>query len=212
MLRASALVVPLTLSLASAACRRAPPPDPPLPPVASGELRAVSAFAAIGDRAARSRALFVEAGRVLTHPRCINCHPAGDVPHQGMDLTRHEPPVLRGPENDGVPGNECTTCHQDRNQELTRVPGAPKWHLAPIEMAWVGQSLHAICTQMKDPRRNGGKTLAQIAEHNAHDELVGWGWHPGAGREPAPGTQQAFGELVTAWIDTGAECPPEAKQ
>ena len=40
-------------------------------------------------------------------------------------------------------------------------------------------------------RRNGGKALAAIVEHNAHDELVGWGWHPGADREPAPGTQAA---------------------
>ena len=76
-------------------------------------------------------------------------------------------------------------------------------------MAWVGKSLHAICMQMKDPKRNGGKTLAQIVEHNAHDELVGWGWEPGADREKVPGTQRAFGELVAAWVGTGAECPPE---
>jgi len=29
----------------------------------------------------------------------------------------------------------------------------------------------------------------------------------GAGRDPAPGTQQLFGALVQAWIDTGAQCP-----
>lgn len=173
------------------------------------ELRAVTEFAAIGDRAERSRALFAEAARVLLHPRCINCHPAGDTPHQGMQLALHDPPVVRGPDNHGVPGNECTTCHQDRNQELVRVPGAPGWHLAPLEMAWVGKSAHAVCTQLKDPARNGRKTLAQIAEHSAHDELVAWGWAPGAGREPAPGTQAQFGALIAAWIDTGAECPAE---
>ena len=42
------------------------------------ELRAPSAFANISDPAQRSAALFVEAGKVLLHPRCINCHPAGD--------------------------------------------------------------------------------------------------------------------------------------
>ncbi|MBV9949563.1 MAG: Isoquinoline 1-oxidoreductase subunit [Myxococcales bacterium] len=199
----------LAIALGIASCGAPRAADAPVPPSRSNELRPVNDFARISDRAARSRALFVEAGRVLTHPRCINCHPDGDVPHQGMQLTLHDPPVVRGPEGHGVPGNECTTCHQDRNQELTRVPGAPKWQLAPIEMAWVGKSLHDICLQMKDPHRNGGRTLAQIAEHNAHDELVAWGWSPGAGREPAPGTQRAFGALTSAWIETGAECPPE---
>lgn len=166
---------------------------------------------AIADRGERSRALFVEAARVLTHPRCINCHPSGDIPHQGMEMALHYPPVVRGPKNHGVVGMECGSCHQDRNQPLTRVPGAPKWHLAPIEMAWVGKSVAHICNQMKDPERNGRKTLAQIVEHNAHDELVAWGWNPGADREPAPGTQEQLGALVAAWVDTGAECPAEPK-
>jgi hypothetical protein len=112
----------------------------------------------------------------------------------------------------GVPGMECGTCHQDRNQPLTRVPGAPDWHLAPIEMAWVGKSAAYICKQLKDPARNGGKTLAQLVEHTTHDQLVGWGWAPGADREPAPGTQQQFGALTAAWVETGAECPDEPEE
>ena len=47
-------------------------------------------------------------------------------------------------------------------------------------MAWQQQARSAqICEQIKDPARNGGKTLAQIQEHMAHDSLVGWGWRPG---------------------------------
>jgi hypothetical protein len=42
------------------------------------ELQAPSAFSDIADRAARSRALFSEAAKVITSPRCMNCHPAGD--------------------------------------------------------------------------------------------------------------------------------------
>ena len=42
----------------------------------------------------------------------------------------------------------------------------------------------------------------------AEDELVGWGWAPGAGRTPAPGTQDTFGQLIEAWIESGAVCPP----
>ena len=41
----------------------------------------------------------------------------------------------------------------------------------------------------------------------AKDELVGWAWKPGVGREPAPGTQAAFGALVKAWAESGAACP-----
>jgi hypothetical protein len=46
-------------------------------------LRPPSAFSDIADRAARSRALFAEVAKVITSPRCMNCHPAGDNPSQG---------------------------------------------------------------------------------------------------------------------------------
>lgn len=187
------------------------PPPPELREVPKNELRTVADFELIGDQSERSAALFAEATRVFFHPRCINCHPNGDSPHHGMQLALHDPPVVRGPKNEGVPGLECATCHQDKNQQLTRVPGAPNWHLAPLEMAWVGKSAAQICEQLKDPQRNGNKTLEQMIEHNAHDELVAWGWNPGADREPAPGTQAQFGELIRAWVATGAECPQEAK-
>jgi hypothetical protein len=186
-----------------------PPPSAARPSEAGSGLRTVADFDRIHDRGERSLALFAEASRVLLHPRCVNCHPDGDTPHQGPTLVRHDPPVVRGPENQGVPGNECTTCHQDRNQELARVPGAPNWHLAPIEMAWFGKSASYICRQIQDPKRNGGKTLAQIVDHSAHDPLVAWAWAPGHGREPAPGTQQQFGALIAAWIETGARCPED---
>ena len=203
----------LALALAGCGGKQAHPPpshDAALRAVGPTELRSVRDFDVIGDRTTRSRALFAEMARVLTHPRCINCHPSGDTPHQrAMEL--HDPPVVRGPTDRGVAGMECTTCHQDHNQELTRVPGAPKWHLAPIELAWVGKSESSICNQIKDPKRNGGKTLAQLVDHNAHDPLVAWGWSPGADREPAPGTQAQFGELTAAWIQTGAECPEDTK-
>jgi hypothetical protein len=204
----------LTLVVAAASCGG--PQTPTVERVAlrragPTELLAVKEFDVISDRAARSRALFGEIARVLMHPRCINCHPNGDSPHQHMTMELHDPPVVRGPKDNGVPGMECTSCHQDHNQPLTRVPGAPKWHLAPIEMAWVGQSVGHICNQIKDPKRNGGKTLAQIVEHNGHDKLVAWGWAPGADRQPPPGTQEQFGALTAAWVETGAQCPEESR-
>jgi len=205
----------LTLGLTACAGRPpAPPPAaPPTPaPVASDQLRPPAAFAAIADRTARSAAMFAEASRVLTHARCVNCHPPDDSPRQGDGHALHDPPVLRGADDRGIPALGCTTCHQDRNAELARVPGAPDWHLAPRSMVWLGKSPAAICAQIKDPARNGGRTLVQIHEHIARDEIVAWGWRPGAQREAAPGSQAELAALVQAWIDTGAACPSEEVQ
>lgn len=176
-------------------------PDP------SRTLKSVQSFASIADEKERSLALFHEAGKVITHARCMNCHPAGDRPAQGDDRHPHMPLVVRGVDNFGAVGMRCTTCHGPANFDAAGVPGHPAWHMAPIEMAWVGKSLAEICQQIKDPARNGGKSMEDLIHHMGEDSLVGWGWHPGVGREPAPGTQQEFGALIKAWIDTGAACP-----
>lgn len=174
-------------------------------------LKDPSAFAAIADPAQRSVALFGEMGKVIQSPRCLNCHPRSDRPNQGEAMTPHNPPVIRGVDGHGAAGLECATCHSNANVTFANrtgsVPGAPKWALAPISMAWEGKSLGAICVQIKDRARNGGKSLADLIEHNGKDELVGWGWHPGLGRTPAPGTQAQFGALTKAWVDSGAKCP-----
>lgn len=174
----------------------------------SAPLRPAASFAGIADARERSLALFTEAGKVLLHPRCVNCHPAGDRPLQGERLRAHQPLVVRGADGHGAPGMRCETCHGAANFDPGRVPGHPQWHLAPIEMAWQSKSLGEICAQIKDPARNGGKDMAALIHHMAEDSLVGWGWAPGAGREPAPGIQKEFGELIRAWVDAGAACPP----
>ena len=171
------------------------------------DLRGPETFSSITNQSERSRALFVEAGRVLQHPRCLNCHPVGERPTQGNDSHPHSPLVVRGPDDKGAIGLRCTTCHQSANYEPSGVPGHPLWHVAPKSMAWQTKSLGQICEQIKDPRRNGGKTLAAIHEHMAHDSLVGWAWMPGGNREPAPGTQAQLGALIAAWIQSGATCP-----
>jgi hypothetical protein len=101
----------------------------------------------------------------------------------------------------------CETCHHAANYDPAHVPGNPQWHVAPIEMAWQGKTLTQICEQIKDPRRNGGRNIAQIVRHLGEDSLVGWGWAPGAGRTPVPGTQKELGALAKAWADAGAHCP-----
>jgi hypothetical protein len=151
--------------------------------------------------------LFTELARVLLHPRCVNCHVEGDSPAQGAHFEPHEPPVLRGPEDRGVVGMECESCHQDRNLELSRVPGAVGWKLPPRAMAWHDKTPSELCAQLKDPVRNGKRGLADIVEHSRRDPLVGWGWQPGFERQPAPGSQAEFAALVAAWVSSGAECP-----
>ncbi|WP_275186308.1 Isoquinoline 1-oxidoreductase subunit [Bradyrhizobium sp. CSA112] len=172
------------------------------------DLRPVPSFQNIADQQARSIALFEEAGKVLQHPRCVNCHPATERPLQSDAMRPHQPLVVRGADGHGVPGMTCNTCHHVANFDAARVPGHPQWHLAPASMAWEGRTLGEICAQIKDPNRNGGKDMAALLHHMAEDTLVGWGWSPGPGREPAPGTQAAFGALLRAWADTGAHCPP----
>jgi hypothetical protein len=197
----------LALLVVAACGHPAPSPaaPPPLPP-ASG-LQPPSAFAGIADTTARSRALFAEMAKVLMSPRCVNCHTPDESPRQGDRHEIHDPPVVRGTGDRGVAGMMCTGCHQDHNLELARVPGAPDWHLAPLSMVWLDKSSAQICEQIKDGARNGGKSLAQIQDHLAHDPLVAWGWAPGADRKPAVGTQAELGALAAAWIQTGAACP-----
>lgn len=176
-------------------------------PDGSHALKPVTAFDDIADEKERSVALFNEAAKVIIHPRCMNCHPAGDRPTQGEDRHPHQPLVVRGQDDFGAIGMRCTTCHGPANFDPGRIPGNPMWHLAPIEMAWQGKSLAQICEQIKDPKRNGGRSMEDLIHHMAGDPLVGWGWAPGAGREPAPGTQQEFGALIKAWAHSGAACP-----
>lgn len=176
-------------------------------------LRAPAEFDPVRNRTARSIALFTEAGKVLQHPRCLNCHPAQRQPTQGDDLHPHMPPVQPGPENRGTDVLPCSSCHNKENTPtfgtvIKSIPGSDHWALAPASMAWQGLTLGEICEQLKDPARNGNRNLAQIEKHMAEDHLVGWAWHPGDGRTPAPGTQVTFGELLAAWIKTGAHCPP----
>ena len=175
-------------------------------------LKPVSAFSGIGDERARSIALFTEAAKVIQHPRCMNCHPVTRQPTQGDDLHAHIPPMHAGSGDHGVQGLPCRSCHGPANQptlvsSIKSIPGNPRWGLAPISMAWQGKSLREICEQIKDPNRNGRRSLADIYRHMAIDPLVGWAWHPGGDREPAPGTQSDFGQLIGAWIATGAQCP-----
>ena len=151
---------------------------------------------------------------VFSHPRCANCHVEDNRPrwsgaHYGVTRV-HAFNVQVGADGSGFgnPGLHCTTCHFDSNSNVLHgPPGVAGWHLAPPEMVWFGKSSAEVCAQIKDPARNGNRTLDEVAIHVRDDALVGWGWDPGPGREPAPGSAQATYEALVKWAAEGAPCP-----
>ena len=172
----------------------------------------VAKVAAASSKASEGLQLYSQIHQVLVHPRCMNCHPRGDSPRQGDEAYLHVPPVTRGSKDSGAAGLHCNACHQAENYLPSGVPGAPTWHLAPRSMAWEGKSAGEICRQMLDPRRNGGKSPAQIVEHLTDDKLVAWGWDPGAdvrgkARTPVPIPKEEFNRIVKGWANAGAPCP-----
>src|ERR1700751_5415038 len=136
-----------------------------------------------------SLAAFLQVYKVLTSPRCQNCHPAGDAPLQGDDSHPHLQYVKRGKDGHGAYGMRCDTCHQTTNLPGVHLPpGNPKWSLPSLEhkMVLVGRSPAELCRQLKDPKQNGNSKLQQLYDHISADDLVGWGWNPGYGRSQPP--------------------------
>jgi cytochrome c5 len=157
-----------------------------------------------------SKQAFLQIHKVFTSPRCQNCHPAGDAPLQGDDSHVHIQNAKRGRDGHGVYGMRCDTCHQTANLAGEHMPpGNPKWSL-PLpdhKMVFVGRSPGELCRQIKDPKQNGGRTLAQLLGHVANDILVGWGWNPGDGRTLPPLTRPETVAAIKVWIEGGAACP-----
>jgi|SRR6266571_9575904 len=144
---------------------------------------------------------------VLTSPRCLNCHPRGDHPTQGDAMRRHRPDVQRGPDGTGVAAMRCSTCHQERNQDIAGVPGAQHWHVAPASMGWAGLPPGELCRAIKDPSRNGGRTLDDLVRHMTGDALVRWAWTPGKDRTPPPVSIADLAAALDAWVKAGGPCP-----
>ena len=189
-------------------------PEPRLADEPSGAVDEAPPAAGRGEgnaaAAAQSAQAFVQAFPVFLHPRCMNCHPAGDVPLQGDDSRPHLQRVRRGRDGLGVYSMKCANCHQTENTPGPHMPpGAPNWHLTPVNMKMVfqGRTAAELCRQLKDPKQNGGKTVEQIVEHVASDKLVLWGWQPGEGRTPVSMPHAEFARLMQEWGRKGAACP-----
>ncbi len=170
-------------------------------------------------RATRSEGLaaWQQMYSVLSHPRCMNCHTAGNYPEQGDDRHVHRFHVVRGQVNFGVPGLNCATCHQRANADSAGVPGAPGWHLAPLSMAW--QDLDgrifdsaALCRAITDRDKNGGLDGPATVKHHANAALVLWAWAPGrradgSARTVPPISHEQFVTATRTWSAAGTPCP-----
>jgi hypothetical protein len=196
------LILSIVLGAAAFACGG----EPSTPPVTPARP------AAPASREAGLKAFETVRG-VLQQPRCQNCHPAGDAPLQGDNGLVHSQGVLRGPTGHGMAGAECATCHGPANPPSNYgvhvPPGVSKgWHMPPPEMklVFVGVPPKALCEQIKDPARNGGKDAAALREH-LHDPLVLWGWAPGFGRAPVQPPHAAYVSAWETWASAGSPCP-----
>jgi hypothetical protein len=147
-------------------------------------------------------ALFKPIASVLQSRRCIGCHPRGDRPTQGDDNHYHLMNVQRGSDGSGMPGMRCSTCHQQHNNEMAGIPGAPGWQMAPRSMGWSGLSRGELCRTLLDRRKNGGRTAPDLVNHMLEAEQS-YSWVPSGERKPPA---LSLDELEQ-WVAAGAPCP-----
>ena len=152
---------------------------------------------------------FAKVYSVLMSPRCMNCHPKGDVPLQGDDSHIHTMQPKRGQDGKGLYAMKCANCHQPENTPgLHAPPGNPNWHLPPADMKMVfeGKSSHELAKQLIDPNQNGHKDMKKLIEH-ADDGLVLAGWKPAQGLKLPPLSHKEFKKAWITWLETGAYAP-----
>ena len=129
------------------------------------QLRPPETFAQIADQKERSLALFDEAAEVITHPRCLNCHPAGDRPTQGMDTHPHLPLVVRGADGHGAIGMRCEL---PRSQITTRTP---TWDMSSgiwLRSRWRGRAKRLARSASRSRIRSG------TAEKASTSSFITW--------------------------------------
>ena len=175
----------------------------------SGET--ISEHAEINMDSIESVDAFMDVYKVLMSPRCMNCHPSGDVPLNGDDSHLHAMLPKRGKDGKGVYAMKCANCHQPENTPgLHTPPGNPNWHLPPADMKMVfqGRTPDQLAKQLLDPNQNGHKTKQQLIEH-ASDGLVVGAWNPGEGRTLPPMSHEEFKKAWITWIEKGAYAPKQ---
>lgn len=157
---------------------------------------------------------------VTSHPRCSNCHVGAD--HRPMwsgpsfgDPRKHGMNIRAGDSRIGAETILCATCHTTKSEDWENANTTPhaaprvatEWQLPPVEFEWFGKSAVEICTQLRDPERNGDRTFMEIATHLDHDIILHWAWNPGGGREAAPYSLQEHVNDILIWGVGGMPCP-----
>lgn len=156
-----------------------------------------------------SKMAFLKVYDVLMNPRCMNCHPSGDVPLVGEDSRPHKQGVKRGIDGKGT-YTKCANCHLDENiPGLNMPPGAPNWHMPPagMKMIFQGKTSRQLAEQLLDTSTNGNKTKADLLKHVSQDRLVLIGWNPGEGRKTPQLSHEEFVKQFELWINNGAYLP-----
>lgn len=159
------------------------------------------------QQAEESKAAFQEAYTVFMSPRCMNCHPAGDVPLQGDDSHLHTMGVKRGRDGKGLFAMKCKNCHQDTNTPGENMPpGHFKWQLPPAShrMVFEGKSPKQLAANFKDPKYTGFKSMHEFIKHVEDDTLVKHSFTYGT-RPPL--SHEDFVVKVKEWISKGAVVP-----
>ena len=120
--------------------------------------------------------MFTEIAKVLTHPRCMNCHPAGAISAAGLGSSRAYAAGVarrRGLRRDrhhllGLSPRRELRSHRGRHLQKHPRPSAlgPRAAVDGVARKIDGD----ICRQVKDVRRNGGRDLALLQEHIAKDD------------------------------------------
>ena len=159
-----------------------------------------------------SRAAFLAAATVFAHPRCVNCHAAGDKPTQNDNSRAHKGSKLqRGADGRGVEPFQCSLCHKEVNRETRPIssPGSPDWRMPPKEtpMIFAKRTPAQLCQHLKDTTQNGNRSLAQIVELVKQEPLILWAWSPGKVRAKPLLSHEEFVGKMEEWVNKGAFCP-----
>lgn len=150
-----------------------------------------------------------------SHPRCTNCHVGpqevpmwnglgygADIPH-GMGVQADESRI-------GAESTPCRTCHITSSAPNITPHAPPRiedaWRLPPVELAWLGTDSAGLCRQLRDPERNDGNDIADMIEHLRSSPFVAWGFAPGGGRDPAPGSVAQLARDFEIWGAAGTPC------
>lgn len=150
--------------------------------------------------------------QVISHERCVNCHPSDNRPKQGDNGRSHYFNIVRGTNDNSFESSKCATCHQMENNLYSGVPGAPNWALAPKTMAWQGLTKYQIAEAMLNKSKNGNRSHEELIHHLTEDKLVLWAFNPGINQDGVERTKPIISEeeykaAVKEWFENGAIIP-----